>query len=147
MRIILSLSAFLLTLPALAEDIEMPDPLMTPGAVDPSVDLSAICNGTTKTRRARTTKVCDRVFADYNIPASDRYHYECDHLIPLALGGANDARNLWPQPNDQAEIKDRLEVELQRRACVAYRTFTPEDAAKVLAGEQAAVARDWTAIK
>lgn len=40
-------------------------------------------------------------------------------------------------------MKDRLEVEMQRRACVAYRTLTPEDAAKVMADERREIAKDW----
>lgn len=34
---------------------------------------------------------------------------EFDHLISLELGGANDIKNLWPQPIAQAKVKDRLE--------------------------------------
>lgn len=142
-RAALLLTALILTAPARAADVALPDPTMTPGGIDPAVTLSEICNGTTKKRRPRTTAICDQVFAAYSIPPADRYHYECDHSIPIALGGNSTAANLWPQPNVEAEMKDRLEVEMQRRACVAYRTLTPEDAAKVLADEQREIATDW----
>jgi hypothetical protein len=35
-----------------------------------------------------------------------------DHLVPLELGGSNNIKNLWPQPEDPrpgAEEKDSLE--------------------------------------
>jgi hypothetical protein len=40
---------------------------------------------------------------------------EVDHLIPLELGGSNEMKNLWPQPDKrQPECveKDQLENEL-----------------------------------
>ena len=43
--------------------------------------------------------------------------YECDHIVPLALGGSNEVANLWPQPNVEAAKKDRLEVAMQRLVC------------------------------
>ncbi len=126
-----------------AETYALPDPIMTPGQADPAVDLNEICNGTTKRRRPPSTKICDRVFAAYNIPPATRYSYECDHDIPVALGGSTVAKNLWPQPLAEAHKKDRLEVEMQRLACVAFRTLTPEDAAKVLMQEQHEIGDDW----
>ena len=128
-----------------AASYALPDPIMTPGTVDPAVDLNEICNGTTKHRRPPSTKICDRVFAAYSIPIADRYSYECDHDVPVALGGSTVAKNLWPQPMAEAVKKDRLEVEMQRRACVAFRTLRPADAAAVLAQEQHEIADDWPA--
>lgn len=75
-------------------DPALPDPAMTPGGVDPAVTLSDICNGTTKKRRPRTTAICDQVFAAYSLPPADRYHYECDHSVPVALGGNSTAAHL-----------------------------------------------------
>lgn len=46
-------------------------------------------------------------------------HYQEDHLVSLALGGApRDPRNLWPQPLAQATRDDRIEYRLWRRVCV-----------------------------
>jgi hypothetical protein len=45
----------------------------------------------------------------------------------------------------EAVKKDRLEVEMQRLACVAYRTLTPAHAAKVLSSLQREIADDWPA--
>ena len=123
----------------------LPDPTMTPGAADPAVSLDRICTETTRHRRLASTKLCDAVLAAYSIPPGDRYRYECDHLVPVALGGLTVAANLRPQPNLEAERKDRLEVEVQRRACVAYRTLQPAEAAAVLAQERREIANDWSA--
>ena len=121
----------------------LPDPAMTPGAIDPSVTLSDICNGTTRSRRPRTTAICKQVFDAYSVRPTDRGLYECDHDVPVALGGASTAANLWPQPLEEAHRKDRLELEMQRRACVVYRTLVPAEAAAVLAQEQSEIAGDW----
>jgi hypothetical protein len=125
------------------EAYALPDPTMTPGAIDPLATLDVICNRTTKERRHVSAATKADVLAAYNIPAADSASYEIDHLIPLALGGANATANLWPQPWAEADQKDALEVEMQRRACVAYRTLTPEDAAAALMQEQHEIAEDW----
>lgn len=58
------------------------------------------------------------VFSLYGIPYSQRANYELDHLIPRSLGGADDVRNLWPQPLWQARhMKDVLEVKLGKMVC------------------------------
>lgn len=48
----------------------------------------------------------------YDIKPQQYKHYEFDHLIPLSIGGSNNACNIWPQPQWQARIKDRLELQL-----------------------------------
>ncbi len=48
----------------------------------------------------------------YGIAHRQYRYYEFDHLIPLSVGGSNNACNIWPQPLWQARIKDRLELEL-----------------------------------
>jgi len=60
---------------------------------------------------------------DPNVKASPGPHgalYEIDHLIPLELGGSNNASNLWPQSYVSpwgAHIKDELENTLHRLVC------------------------------
>ena len=117
---------------------------MTPGAVDPHVTLADICTGHTKERRHLSPAIRAKVLQDYNVSDAASVGMEMDHLIPLALGGANTAANLWPQPVPDYETKDRLEIELQRRVCSAYRTLVPAEAEAVLAQERREIAEDWS---
>lgn len=141
------LAALLCAAPALAQTgpaaVSVPNVLLTPGAVDPTVTLDTICNRTTRERRRVPFATSAAILAAYGIPEAQSASYELDHLIPLAIGGSNLAANLWPQPWVEADLKDRLEVEMQRRACVAYRTLTPTDAEAVLRQEQREIATDW----
>lgn len=130
---------------ASSQDLARPDPIMTPGAVDPGVTLADICTGTTKSRRHVSPATRAKVLRDYNVSDAASVGMEMDHLVPLAIGGANTAANLWPQPAPDYEIKDRVEVELQRRVCAAYETLTPAEAEDVLHQEQRDIAEDWVA--
>lgn len=82
---------------------KMPDPKLTPGATDRRVTQkniqSTICKaGYTKSVRKTPARVIASVFHEYEIPPEDWSGYEMDHLISLELGGADVAKNLWPQP-------------------------------------------------
>ena len=112
-----SLVVLLCTPASAAERPSLPDPIMTPGAVDPAATRDVICNGTTRDRRHVTAAMKAEVLAGYNIPDAESPFYEIDHLAPLAIGGANTVANLWPEPWAEAVQKDALEVELQRRVC------------------------------
>ena len=130
---------------ARGDDLARPDPTMTPGAVDQHVTLADICTGRTRERRHVSSATRAKVLQDYNVKDAASVGMELDHLVPLALGGANTADNLWPQPAPDYAIKDRLEVEMQRRVCAAYRTLLPAEAAAVLVQEQREIAEDWVA--
>jgi len=47
-----------------------------------------------------------------NIPKANWSKYEFDHLLPLCAGGSDDIHNLWPQPIDEAHLKDVIEDEV-----------------------------------
>ena len=38
-----------------------------------------------------------RIYRTYGIAPADHVRYQIDHLVPLAIGGSNGDRNLWPQ--------------------------------------------------
>jgi hypothetical protein len=59
---------------------------------------------------------------------------ELDHLVPLELGGANDAANLWPEAGPVPNPKDSVEGVLNSAVC---------DGRISLASAQRAIARDW----
>ncbi len=83
----------------------------------------------------------DRIRAEYGFPAGPDRDFEIDHLIPLGIGGADDVRNLWPEPRRSiesewnAEAKDRLEWKLRDLIC---------SGALDVREAQRAVAEDWT---
>jgi len=99
----------------------LPKPELTPGDVF-DVTLEDICTpGYTRKVRAVPSALRTQAFKSYGIASDRRSEYQLDHLIPLALGGSNSIKNLWPQPNHtspwDARAKDRLEVRLQRLVC------------------------------
>jgi hypothetical protein len=104
--------------PAAPADVPMPNPRLTPGAVQSS-DTGAICTpGWAEAHRDVSWQTKDAVAAEYGL--SSRYGYEIDHLIPLELGGANTVANLWPEPYGSpygAIEKDGLEDWLHEQVC------------------------------
>ena len=106
---------------------DLPDSLKTPGAAR-DITVQELCS--TSTRPYRETMERDakkEAYRRYELEGNcDGYcsgpeGCEVDHLIPLELGGANDIRNLWPEPFDgtvwNAHVKDRLETFLHRQVC------------------------------
>lgn len=126
----------------------LPDPVCTPGAIDPRVTQdtigSTICvSGYTATVRPPATytnalKIDQmRAYGMTNLTPQD---VEEDHLIPLELGGSpRDPRNLWPEPRrsvgGRAEDKDQVENALHADVCAGRIS---------LAEAQRRIATDWT---
>ena len=116
----------------------IPNHRFTPGSVA-TTDTNEVCQigYAKKHREFIRTAVRRRIFARYNIPFESRVLYELDHLIPLGEGGANDERNLWPQPRVgkwSAQDKDRLERRLKTLICSRQMT---------LADAQRGMATNW----
>jgi hypothetical protein len=97
----------------------LPISSMTPGA---TWDVSAadLCAGTRHTRPI-TEAMRAQVVHAYRMQHVASDQYELDYLITPELGGATDARNLWPQaygsPVWNARVKDELENLLPRLVC------------------------------
>lgn len=99
-----------------------PDPVHTPGLVDPSHKLSLLCAGSNKNYpRKVSTAMKAQVAAWYGIRRADWPKYEFDHLIPRCAGGADDVRNLWPEPLGDAKQKDVFEEQYCRDICSGAR--------------------------
>ena len=108
---------------------DLPDPNLTPGALNTSITQeniqSTICvKGYTKTIRPPanyTNKLKKLQIIEYGYADTNPQHYEEDHLIPLSIGGSpNDPKNLWPQPRISewnAQKKDILELKLYKLVC------------------------------
>ena len=125
----------LFALPAVAG--ELPDPTLTPGAVQPGMAASNLCPvAHTPTLRNVTQAKKKAVYAEYGMiphqgecaPAG----CEVDHLISLEIGGSNDIHNLWPEPYGgtrwNAHVKDAYENFLHAQVCAG--TITLGDAQK-----------------
>jgi hypothetical protein len=125
---------------------QFPDPVCTPGAVDPAVTqanlATTICRPgyTEEVRRKQapssyTSPLKVRQMTWYGFTDSPGDHEE-DHLIPLQLGGAaRDPANLWPEPDASPNPKDTVENRL--KAAVCNGTVT-------LAAAQTAIVLDWS---
>jgi hypothetical protein len=99
----------------------IPNAQLTPGATR-NTSKDDICSG----RHAEgfypiPATLAYRVFEKYRIENPGHRSYEVDYLITPALGGADDIRNLWPQPYASGEwnahVKDALEDHLHRQVC------------------------------
>lgn len=103
----------------------LPDPTITPGALNPKVRQSTIkktiCkSGWTKKIRppvSYTNALKIQQMVLYEETGSPSL-YEEDHFIPLELGGApRNPKNLWPEPRSQSKLSDPLETSLKRKVC------------------------------
>jgi hypothetical protein len=124
----------------------LPNSTLTPGDVF-DVTREEICApGYSKKVRDVPKSLRDRAFENYDIPSDQRREYQLDHLIPLALGGSNSIKNLWPQPNNtspwNARAKDRLERRLHELVCDGQ--LDPETAQRKLETVQREIAANWT---
>lgn len=133
---------------SLVLSVVVPDPVKTPGALNPNVTQAniqkTICvSGFTSAIRPpssyTTALKIKQLQQGYAVNGDlDTSHYEEDHLISLELGGhPTDPKNLWPEPyNDTlgARIKDRLENTLHDLVC---------SGAIKLKTAQTAIATNW----
>jgi hypothetical protein len=104
-----------------------PDPIRTPGAVNPAITRERACQ-THWHRDSRhvTAKMRRTVLDAYGVARADAKRYELDHLVPRQLGGADVIGNLWPQPWDGptgAHAKDKIENRLHRDVCAGRTTL------------------------
>lgn len=125
---------------------KLPDPVCSPGALNPAVTQatihSTICvPGWTKTVRPSTRYTNSLKAAQikaYGYSDTKLADYEEDHVVPLEVGGApSDPRNLWPESPPSPNAKDRVENLLHAEVCAGRVT---------LATAQREIAKDWTAV-
>lgn len=102
---------------------QLPDRSCTPGAVDPAVTQtnidSTICRPE-YTDSVRPPESQTEAFKwDVAEPAYGQRDVsgELDHLVPLELGGDNDARNLWVEAGSIPNPKDAIENALNHAVC------------------------------
>jgi hypothetical protein len=102
----------------------------TPGVVNSSLSQQQICTTKWGLDHRHVTEEMKRIVANnYNIKRSAVKAKgkgpccEFDHLIPRELGGADDIKNLWPQPWTDAQKKDKLENQLHKSVCSGRMTL------------------------
>jgi hypothetical protein len=116
----------------------LPDRALTPGATRPVTigDLCSVDHDEVIRPVSRTLE--QRVFREYGMRDAPVERYEVDYLITPGLGGADDIRNLWPEPRYDtiwnSTVKDQLEDHLHRLVCAGKLS---------LATAQKDVASDW----
>jgi hypothetical protein len=144
-RALLVLTSTLLTLPALAADPIRPDQVLTPGRVL-TQDTAKVCvPGYSATVRDTSAALKRRVFLAYGIEPRGSSAFEIDHRLPLSLGGADVAANLWPETRDRsvrenAWAKDKLESLVHRLVCIQH-TMTLAAAQRLFLGDWIAAHR------
>ena len=123
----------------------LPDPLCTPGAINPAVTQanihSTICVAGFSTSIRPPSSYTDALkrtqMKEYGFTDRPSAHEE-DHLISLELGGnPTDPRNLWPEPGASPNPKDRVEDAAHRAVCAGALSLT---------AAQQGIASDWVAL-
>lgn len=119
---------------ALGGPREIPDSTLTPGVVA-STDAAEVCGiegGLSYSKRHRQTPAGLKALVRKRYGIAGGGEWEIDHRVPLALGGADVAYNLWPQPGNghgaawTFHDKDRLEQFAWERVCKMQRMFLAE---------------------
>src|SRR3954468_6796546 len=97
--------------------------------IDDTITQTMICTtGYSKCIRNVSSALKKAVYKAYGMPQGPHTGLcdsdegcEVDHLISIELGGANDRKNLWPQPYEglqfNAHAKDKLENFLHDQVC------------------------------
>lgn len=120
--ITLGLLVILRAMPAGAQAERLPDPALTPGAIDPAAtdlcqpgaatDARGVSDATESEVKRRYGVGGVRAMWPVSWVPMARHTYSIDHLIPTCLGGDSSLVNLWPAPNQgrwSRKQKDRLD--------------------------------------
>lgn len=143
------IAAILLLTPLLSLADALPNPILTPGEINPKITQSnihkTICisgfTGTIRPPVSYTNKLKAEQINQYGYADKNMSHYEEDHLIPLSVGGhPSSPKNLWPEAYAGAEgarKKDVLEGYMHRAVC---------DGKISLKDAQYIFAHDWVSV-
>lgn len=101
-----------------ALSLSLPIPELTPGAIRLEISIQIVCR-TKWGRDVRhvTPKMRRAVCEAYKARRCPGPGWEIDHRVPRDLGGADEIRNLWPQPIKEARKKDGLEFSIRNAVC------------------------------
>ncbi len=93
------------------------NPTTTSGATDGAATQAVVCAAGYSPLAKVSSSTKHSVFAAYHVKKKARSKYVIDHLVPVSLGGTNDASNLWPQLRTRASKKDSQEVAVRSLVC------------------------------
>lgn len=79
---------------------------------NPDYDGQRYGEGIAYCRRNVSTYKKKMIYEEYSVPERCKRNYTVDHFIPLALGGSNDAVNLWPEHKKVKATRQDLEQEV-----------------------------------
>ena len=116
----------------------LPNARLTPGAIR-YIQREQVCVLASEADEHKPSlQLANQVFSQYRIVNPNPRAFEVDYLITPSLGGAEDIRNLWPQPYAEgvwtAHVKDALEDYLRTKVC---------DGTLDIATAQAEIASNW----
>ena len=99
----------------------VPDRRLTPG-VARAVSFNDVCSKTySDDAQLLPAFVQQKVLQEYGIQGAVSREYRLDYLISPQLGGTDDIRNLWPEPQSSTQwnmaAKDALEHRLHQLVC------------------------------
>ncbi|HXR12899.1 MAG TPA: zinc-binding alcohol dehydrogenase family protein, partial [Gaiellaceae bacterium] len=112
----------------------------SPGAYSSGLTRAVICADGFSTDTIRNVPESEKhaVEIEYGMaPASYGSTLEIDHIVPLELGGSNDAANLFPERAPGYHAKDRLENKLHDLVCSGRMQ---------LRAAQRGISADWPAL-
>ncbi len=117
---------------------DLPDNRITPGATRLIAREQVCVLSASEDDRKPSQALAMQVFELYGIRNPQPRRFEVDYLIAPTLGGADDVRNLWPQPYSDSiwnsRVKDALEDLLRAKVCQGEMD---------LAVAQSEIARNW----
>ncbi len=146
---LLAIAVFFASASALAGEAPIvPNLEITPGVARTDLSVAAICKTKWgKDARHVTDAMKAQVFKSYGLSGNSdpackpapgsKQRCEIDHLVSRELGGADDVKNLWPQPYAgtwNAHLKDKLENRLHKEMCAGKIT---------LQEAQSSLVNDW----
>lgn len=116
---------------------KLPDAKYTPGQANPALTKAVLCAPGFRTGKYRSVSESEKHqdCREYGVTgACPDHRFEIDHLISLELGGSDAITNLWPQPWQEARVKDKVENKAHAAVCAGKIT---------LQFAQHAIATDW----
>lgn len=112
------------SMPLVTGGVSRPRPALTPGAIA-TRNTAAVCAMPDHTGNSTIPAATqEAVFREYGITnAQVQSKYEIDYLVPIFLGGANEAANMWPAAFKGTGFFEKNQLDHVLRDRVCHRTL------------------------